>query len=126
MFQEHYDARKEPVGWKKAGFNDSAWHSPMSLGRPPVAPWTNLVPREIPHLREEEERPVAIVDQGTLPVAQQVVRIDTQAQFEGKRGQVGYVFAYAHSEESQEVAISLPGKQRGDVQVWRNGNLLPG
>ena len=67
MFQEHYDARKEPVGWKEAGFNDSDWHSPVSLGRPPVAPWTNLVAREIPHLREEELRPVAIADQGTLP-----------------------------------------------------------
>jgi hypothetical protein len=92
-----------------------------------VASWTNLVSREIPHLREEELRPVAIVDQGTVPGAQQVVWIDTQAQFEGEHGLVGDIFAYAHSEESQDVAISLRGRRGKDPwMLWVNGeNRLP-
>jgi alpha-L-rhamnosidase len=26
---EIYDARKEPIGWRRPGFNDSGWHAPL-------------------------------------------------------------------------------------------------
>ena len=56
MWQEIYDARKEPRGWQEPGFDDSSWQRPVILGTPPVFPWENLVARDIPFLLEEERR----------------------------------------------------------------------
>lgn len=66
MWMEIYDARKEPSGWMKPGFDDSAWSPARELGRPPVSPWKNLLPRDIPFLLEKEILPAAILDQGTV------------------------------------------------------------
>ena len=57
-FQEHFDQRKNPRGWKKQGYNSSSWESPEVLGgrgsnRPPlVMPWCRMIPRDIKRLRE--------------------------------------------------------------------------
>ena len=56
-YKEVYDSRQEPEGWTKAGFDDSAWLKPHVLGRPPIEPWTRLLPREIPFLGGERVRP---------------------------------------------------------------------
>ena|GEM_PF-222589 len=66
MWMEVYDARKEPAGWKRAGFDDSGWSPARELGRPPVNPWKNLIPRDIPFLLEQETFPTKILDQGTV------------------------------------------------------------
>ncbi len=42
-FVEHVDGRAEPVGWDQPGFDDSQWSAAVDVGRPPVAPWTNLI-----------------------------------------------------------------------------------
>ncbi|GAH29568.1 unnamed protein product, partial [marine sediment metagenome] len=47
-FQEIYDARLAPENWTEKDFDDSKWASAMVIGRPPMAPWTSLVPRDIP------------------------------------------------------------------------------
>lgn len=60
-FQEVYDARLEPQGWKQAGFNDSKWPQAVVVGKPNVPPFGRLVPRQIPHLREEVAHPTAVV-----------------------------------------------------------------
>jgi alpha-L-rhamnosidase len=39
---ENIDGQHEPVGWDRPGFDDRSWASATTLGRPPVAPWTNL------------------------------------------------------------------------------------
>ena len=49
-FKEYYDARKEPVGWRSPGFDDSSWSEPSLLGTPPAGPYPNLFEREIPFL----------------------------------------------------------------------------
>ena len=63
MWMEVYDARKEPVGWKTAGFDGSGWSPARELGRPPVNPWKNLIPRDIPFLLEKETFPTKILDE---------------------------------------------------------------
>lgn len=40
---EHIDGRTEPVGWDQPGFDDTNWAAAIDAGRPPVAPWTNLI-----------------------------------------------------------------------------------
>ena len=65
-FQEFYDARREPEGWRRVGFDDSAWQTSAIVSgrisdRPPAAgPWSRLVPRDIPFMREVPVLPVRV------------------------------------------------------------------
>ena len=76
MWMEIYDARKEPVGWMKPGFDDAGWQKPVLLGKHPVDPWQRVVPRGIPPLLEEEWFPTAILDQGTVSAASENAQLD--------------------------------------------------
>ena len=60
-FQEVYDARLALENWTKKDFDDSKWASAMVIGRPPMAPWISLVPRDIPMLLEKSVFPQAIL-----------------------------------------------------------------
>ncbi len=53
--QEHFDARKSPVGWMNSDFDDSAWEKPFSQAWNTL-PWASLEPRGIPQLFEEASR----------------------------------------------------------------------
>ena len=57
-FKEVYDSRLDPGAWTEPDFDDGAWPAAQVLGRPPLEPWTRLVPREIPFLGGERVRPV--------------------------------------------------------------------
>jgi alpha-L-rhamnosidase len=43
-----YDARKEIKDWQHPSFNDVDWKSATELGKVPLAPWNQLVKRNIP------------------------------------------------------------------------------
>ncbi len=65
---ECFDARREPEGWREAGFDDRAWPpagvigSKYGAGIPPAAgPWTRLVPRGIPFMARETRLPEQVV-----------------------------------------------------------------
>ncbi len=55
-YQEYFDARSVPEGWKKAEFDAGAWQQAAIIGgrtsdRPPCAgPWSLLVARDIPFM----------------------------------------------------------------------------
>jgi len=59
-FQEIYDARLAPENWIEKDFDDSKWAYADVIGRPPMAPWTSLVPRDIPQLLEGYVPPKAV------------------------------------------------------------------
>ncbi|RKY03473.1 hypothetical protein DRP77_06015, partial [Candidatus Poribacteria bacterium] len=66
-YQEVFDARREPQGWREVGFDDSSWERAIVVNeggvsdRPPGAmPWMRLVPRDIPFMREEPLLPERI------------------------------------------------------------------
>jgi len=63
-FQEIYDARLAPENWTEKDFDDSKWASATIIGRPPMAPWTSLVPRDIPMLLEKFVLPKAVLAVG--------------------------------------------------------------
>lgn len=65
-FQEVYDSRRKPVGWHVVGFDDSGWDEPLVVGEVGVEPWTELVHRQIPPLREQEAYPAAVLKSGTV------------------------------------------------------------
>ncbi len=70
-YQEHYDARREPVGWKDLGFDDGGWAHPIVRGPLP------LLQREIPFLTEETvyARALACVEE-SLALVNRVRRQD--------------------------------------------------
>jgi alpha-L-rhamnosidase len=79
---ESIDARLEPSGWDRAGFDDSSWEHAQVLGMHPVAPFAHLIP-EATHLVEHEIRPVTlrrltsgayVADFGAVTSATPVVR----------------------------------------------------
>jgi len=52
-----FDARLDAIdGWTKPGFDDASWPAAIVMGRPPTAPWGELVPRAIPLWRFSEVR----------------------------------------------------------------------
>lgn len=66
-FIEIYDARKAPVGWNQAEFDDSGW-CPAEVLRLPgrnnagdVVPFPRMVPRDIPQLAETMRWPRAVL-----------------------------------------------------------------
>jgi hypothetical protein len=65
-FQEVYDSRRKPVGWNVVGFDDTAWQVPFIVGDRGCEPWTNLVPRQIPPLKEWEVHPQRVLSCGTI------------------------------------------------------------
>ncbi len=44
----HFDARLAPGDWTAPKFDDSGWPASVVLGRPPCAPWNDLVKRPTP------------------------------------------------------------------------------
>ena len=47
----HFDARRDIGDWMMPDFDDSGWPAADERGRPPAAPWGNLVRRPIPQWR---------------------------------------------------------------------------
>lgn len=43
-----FDARNDINAWQQPAFNDSKWTNALEYGKPPMAPWNNLVKRPIP------------------------------------------------------------------------------
>jgi hypothetical protein len=124
MWQEIYDARKEPVGWQRPGFDDSLWQRPVILGAPPVPPWENLVPRDIPFLLEEERLPSVIVNSGLVDPALPAVILNVPTLLGGSNGVVAYLFAYLNSATDQLVAVVLRDRDGNPPMMsrfWVNG-----
>lgn len=51
-FVELFDARLQPVGWDRPGYDDADWESPHLYGVHPTHPWHHLLARDLPLLRE--------------------------------------------------------------------------
>lgn len=54
-----FDARREPMGWNATaqGFDESSWEAAAILGPAGMPPHVNVVPRDIPFLRETTVKP---------------------------------------------------------------------
>lgn len=83
-FIEVYDARRAPVGWAEAGFDDSGWETaevlrvPGPISPADVVPFPVLVPRDIPPLFEEVRFPRAVLSYGEVVNAPEASEIATQ------------------------------------------------
>jgi|GEM_PF-814000 len=52
-FQEVYDANAAQDGWDEVKFSEKGWENAVAVGKVPDMPWGDLIPRQIPQLREE-------------------------------------------------------------------------
>lgn len=65
-YQEVYDAGKALEGWNAAGFDDGRWENAHvikglhSSTPPAVNPWSFLLPRDIPYMKEHDCIPVKV------------------------------------------------------------------
>ena len=125
MWVEEYDARKEIAGWQMPGFDDGDWQKPVLLGKPPVAPWIRLVPRNIPPLLEREEFPAAVIDQGTVGKGMQKAVVQFADAIGDTPGKVAYTRAWIHSPVDQRVGLMInAGGFGAPLLVWFNGAPL--
>ncbi len=75
-FMETFDFRKFDDRWASIDFDDTGWQRPQVFGRHPVKPWRQLLPREIPMLREAFA-PAVKAEQGTFTLQNvHIVRFD--------------------------------------------------
>lgn len=51
-FNIYFDAQKDMPLWNQPDFDDHSWVNATSYGKPPVAPWNNLVKRPIPFWKD--------------------------------------------------------------------------
>lgn len=110
-FQEVYDSRRKPVGWNVVGFDDSDWHEPLVGGAAGVEPWTSLVPRPIPRLKEVELFPGHVLSSGVVEsVAEADLDIATRM-YEEKTIERSGVVRYSRSmtNPAAESAEVVPG-----------------
>ena len=49
-----FDARKDLGSWYSNKYNTSSWSDALAVGKPPMAPWNNLVRREIPQWKDSK------------------------------------------------------------------------
>ncbi len=59
---EHFDAREDLEGWTEAEFDDAAWGKAVEIGPAGTEPWTEMSPREIPFLTEDEVYPARVMN----------------------------------------------------------------
>jgi hypothetical protein len=65
---EDFDSAREPVGWTRAGFDDTSWAAAAVLGEAENSRWGELVPRDVPLQRFRTVAP------GTMPQVNVVER----------------------------------------------------
>jgi hypothetical protein len=59
-FTEQFDSRALPKSWTGKDYDDTSWSAAKVVGPVGTAPWTELVPRDIPFLTEEPIQPARI------------------------------------------------------------------
>ncbi|MBD0380896.1 family 78 glycoside hydrolase catalytic domain [Paenibacillus sedimenti] len=100
-FVERVDARLWPEGWVSNDYNDQTWGAATVIGEAGDAPWTTLVPRDIPLLTEEPIYPLRVESlQQVKPISwstnidmrnQMMPESTNHANFVGKIGYVATV-----------------------------------
>lgn len=107
-FQEVYDSRRKPVGWNVAGFDDSGWDLPNVVD----GSSEQLVPRQIPRLRESEVFPESVLKRGVVfPVDEP--SLDVATRMRGERTEPApSVVRYASSllRVGGDAAVVEPGR----------------
>ncbi|THF84511.1 family 78 glycoside hydrolase catalytic domain [Cohnella fermenti] len=114
-FSEIIDAREEDGDWSGEGYDDSAWERAVVIGPVGTAPWTKLVPRDIPYLTEEKLYPAAILEVNRVETPAFMAAIDMRNQFVPESADhanpiryCGYLATVLRLERAGTVTVGLP------------------
>jgi hypothetical protein len=121
-FAEVYDARKAPVGWTTAAFDDAAWPAAAVLGPAGVAPWTNLTASDIPPNREALLRPAAVVDTLAVQPPPDAAEIPFSRLYDGIGWATGYACTWLYAPKGATVTLRFGGDD--GYKVWLNDTLV--
>ncbi|HEU4754366.1 MAG TPA: alpha-L-rhamnosidase N-terminal domain-containing protein, partial [Armatimonadota bacterium] len=118
-FNEVYDARKEPVGWKSPSFDDSAWPQAVEIGPAGTEPWPNLVERGIPPMREEPRPAKAVIETAEVETPEGAQHVDLLSLMEPNTWASAYLQTTLISPDRREVELKLGSDDA--LKVWLNG-----
>ena len=119
-FTETFDFRKYNQGWLREDFDDSHWKSPEIIGKHPTKPWMNLIPREIPFLKKELQKPVTM-EKGKFEIEGfHVISFDGIIP-QGKNC-LGYAQTYFYAEKKAEVILRITCDDA--FKAFLNDNLV--
>lgn len=111
-FQETYDSRKKPVGWNVVGFDDSGWQEPLILGEVGIEPWVELIPRQIPLLKQWSIYPEQVLKCGTITPANDPNLDIATRMYKEPTQKCADIVTYAKGllKGSQDVTVIEPGQ----------------
>ncbi|MCK4401382.1 family 78 glycoside hydrolase catalytic domain [bacterium] len=119
-FTETFDFRRCEENWLDEDFDDSNWGEPEILGKHPTKPWIDLIPREIPFLKENIEKPLSI-EKGEFRIhGFHAVSLDGVIP-EGKNC-IGYAQTYFYTEKETEVILCITSDDA--FKAFLNNNLV--
>ncbi|SFB09165.1 Alpha-L-rhamnosidase N-terminal domain-containing protein [Cohnella sp. OV330] len=126
-FAEVVDARELAEGWTEPAFDDGGWPSAEAIGSAGMAPWTSLVPRDIPFLTEEKLYPASILSLSRVKAPAYAAAFDLRNQMvpesvdhANRIEYCGYVATVVTLERSGVVTLGFPVGVRNDG-VWVDG-----
>lgn len=121
-FPEVFDARKEPVGWTGAAFDDTGWAKVVVIGPWNVAPWTDVSPAGIPSPTEIPQTPSAVLDVLSVRFPPPASYIDFLPLFDRQGWAVAYATTFLFVPTARDVTLELGCDDAG--KLWLDGALL--
>ena len=120
-FPEVFDARKEPAGWNRTGFDDGGWQYATELGRPPVEPWPRLIKRLTP-TQANGRIAGEIIDTGDAIAGPRNEGIDFSPLNAGDENSVAYAATYLYSPKESKASFILSSKNA--CKLYLDGKTL--
>ncbi len=118
-FSEIIDARAADDAWIEHGYDDRTWDSATLVGPVGTAPWTKLIPRDIPYLTEEKIYPSALRSLHRIETPAYMAVLDLRNQFVPESANhanpisfAGYLSTVLSLEHSGKITIGLPSGRR--------------
>jgi len=104
-FTETFDFRKYDRNWLTPNCDANGWEKPELFGKHPAKLWLNLIPREIPFLIEEEQKPV-FAEKGRLET-KGFHAISFDGIISPGENRIGYAQTYFHTGKERKVILNI-------------------
>jgi hypothetical protein len=131
-FTEQFDGRVEGGDWTLPGYDDSTWPAATVIADPGDAPWTTLVPRDIPPLEEAVVRPGSLNRLAFVqppPISGAIdLRVQLSPESTNHANHVvytGYLLTTVRLTHAATVTITLPGPGFRDLGINVAGRWYP-
>jgi alpha-L-rhamnosidase len=126
-FSEIMDARADNDSWTEPSYDDRSWSHALLVGPVGTAPWTKLIPRDIPFLTEETYYPTSIRSMHRVQTPAYMAAIDLRNQMvpesanhANRIAYCGYIATILSMEAKGTMTIGFPNGNRTD-RLYVNG-----